>query len=228
MKKYKVEPHFHTSEISECAHVPAREGIKIYKEHGYDTVIVTDHLRTDMTDFYSGSWSEKIDHWLTGYRAAKAAGDEFGITVLLGCEMAMNGTYNDMLIYGMDEAFLLAHEDIAGMNIADFVKDARDYGVLVTQAHPSRLGIRHVGHQYLEGVEVFNGNPRHDSHNDISWEYARRHNLLKIGGSDFHSPDDIGVAMLFDAPINSIADFTAALRRGEGEIIRLDGGSIYR
>lgn len=40
----KLELHFHTDESSPCGKIPAKEGIKQYKEAGYDGVAVSDHL----------------------------------------------------------------------------------------------------------------------------------------------------------------------------------------
>ena len=39
----KVEMHTHTSETSPCAHINAKDVLKLYKEAGYDTVVITDH-----------------------------------------------------------------------------------------------------------------------------------------------------------------------------------------
>lgn len=40
----KFEMHMHTSEVSPCSKRSAIEGIKDYKEVGYDGVVITDHL----------------------------------------------------------------------------------------------------------------------------------------------------------------------------------------
>ncbi|MDE7218435.1 MAG: hypothetical protein K2O45_02260 [Oscillospiraceae bacterium] len=45
---------------------------------------------------------------------------------------------------------------------------------------------------YLDGVEVLNCSPWHDSHNDRAEEYAALHGLLRTGGSDCHRTEDIG------------------------------------
>ena len=42
-----TEMHFHTSEVSACGSIAAAQGIRAYKERGYDTVVVTDHFHAD-------------------------------------------------------------------------------------------------------------------------------------------------------------------------------------
>ena len=57
--------------------------------------------------------------------------------------------------------------------------------------------IKHVGGRVFEhllqqsGVEVFNGNPRHDSHNDLARRFAEEHGLRMLSGSDAHQPQDV-------------------------------------
>ena len=59
------------------------------------------------------------------------------------------------------------------------------------QAHPFRNGTA-VEPDLLDGIEVQNGNPRHDSRNDLAEAYAATHGLLAVGGSDAHRSEDIG------------------------------------
>ena len=46
------------------------------------------------------------------------------------------------------------------------------------QAHPFRTGLTREDPALLDGVEVFNGNARHDSHNDDALRFARENGLL--------------------------------------------------
>jgi len=43
----------------------------------------------------------------------------------------------------------------------------------------------------LDGLEVYNGNPRHDSQNKKALNYAKNHKLKMISGSDFHEYEDL-------------------------------------
>ena len=51
--------------------------------------------------------------------------------------------------------------------------------------------------EFLHGIEVYNGNPRHDSHNDKAADFAGSNNLLKLSGSDFHLYEDLGRGGIF-------------------------------
>ena len=43
-----IELHLHTSESSPCGRVPAKKGMTMYREAGYDGVVVTDHFSRDV------------------------------------------------------------------------------------------------------------------------------------------------------------------------------------
>ena len=64
---------------------------------------------------------------------------------------------------------------------------------LIIQAHPYRRKCTPAIACYLDGVEVMNRNPRHENHNDRAEEYAAQFGLLRLGGSDCHRPEDIGL-----------------------------------
>ena len=40
----QLETHLHTSEVSQCGRIPAREMIRRYHAAGYGAVVVTDHF----------------------------------------------------------------------------------------------------------------------------------------------------------------------------------------
>ena len=41
---YKTETHLHTKEVSRCGKLYADEMVSMYKDAGYDTLFITDHL----------------------------------------------------------------------------------------------------------------------------------------------------------------------------------------
>ena len=49
---------------------------------------------------------------------------------------------------------------------------------------PFRTGLTREDPALLDGVEVFNVNARHDSHNDDALRFARENGLLFFSGSD--------------------------------------------
>ena len=62
---------------------------------------------------------------------------------------------------------------------------------LIYQAHPFRPGLRAASPADLDGVEVYNGNPRHNSHNELALRFALDSGLAMSSGSDAHQIEDI-------------------------------------
>ncbi len=223
MKKFLYEMHFHTVETSRCAEISAQKSVNWYIEKGYNGIVVTDHLSPSTFEHFDGlqmTWSEKVDHFLSGYRTAlKTAKGK--INVLLGMELRFDKPreMNDYLVYGVTERFLYSHPDLLNMNIHDFSKLAHENGMVIFQAHPFRTGMRIVNPSHLDGIEVLNGNPRHNSSNDIAKMWAEKYNLLKIGGSDFHEPEDLARSgVYFDKELKDNDALVKELLNGEYEI----------
>ncbi len=184
------EAHAHTSECSPCGQVPAKTLAEWYIQEGYGGVIVTNHL-SDYGFSYvrEKSWQEQVLWYYNGYQMVRdAAGDR--MQVLFGAEINFRGDPNDYLVYGMTVEWLLAHPELLDMGVRAFSEEARRNGWLLYQAHPFRNNMRIVEPALLDGIEVFNGNMRHDSRNFIAAQWAARYGLLTIGGSDFHEEED--------------------------------------
>lgn len=186
----KIDLHVHTAEVSGCSNVPAAKMVHLYKENGYDAVVITDHYYNGLADRCDKEGISLKDAYLKGYRSAKEEGEKIGVKVFLGCELRFSNSMNDYLVYGVDEDFFSLGNEIFKMNTRDFGKYARERGYLFYQAHPFRNGMTIVNPANLFGIEISNRNPRHDSRNDIAQIYAERHTLHRIGGSDFHELGD--------------------------------------
>ena len=209
------ETHFHTSETSACGSVSAVEGVRAYKEKGYDGIVVTDHYHSFFFDRHSGSWEDKAQAWLLGYRTAKAEGDRVGLTVLLGMEWRCRESENDYLVYGFSEQDVFELPALFDLSPAEFCALAHERGWMVFQAHPFRPHLTRLNPALLDGIEVYNGNPRHQSRKEIAEAFARQNGLLMLSGSDFHEWEDLARGGVFlDENVRTIADFTAALRSG--------------
>ena len=108
---YKYELHAHTSECDIYARLSARELVHLYKNAGYDGMVITDHY----IEYFYNIWfsdeleglthEQQITRWLKGFRTAKEEGDKIGFVVLPGAEVRFNGYPNDYLIYGLQEDF---------------------------------------------------------------------------------------------------------------------------
>ncbi|MBQ4601752.1 MAG: PHP domain-containing protein [Clostridia bacterium] len=219
------ELHFHTQETSHCAKVPAVAGIRAFKEHGYECVVVTDHLnRSYYKEFYDGtlSYKDATDKWLMGYRTAKAEGDKLGVKVFLGCELDFdNGiAKNEYLVYGMTEEMFYEHSELWTLDEKSFKEFADSHGLFVAQAHPFRPWCKPCPAEHLHGVEVFNSHPRHDQRNHLAMEMWLTSDLIPLCGSDYHEADAVrgcGVDLVRDA--ESIQDIIAMLRKKEFRLV---------
>ena len=190
---YRYETHFHTALISPCGNVPADEAVRAYHDKGYAGITVTDHFYAGVLDLAGRDrpWNEKLDWWLGGYRQARQAGERWGMTVLLGLELRFAGHPEDYLVYGVSPAFLLEHPRLYDMTPASFSSLARENGLYFGQAHPFRPGLTRCDPALLDGVEVFNGNLRHNSHDADARAFAEENGLLQTSGADFHEWEDL-------------------------------------
>jgi HisJ family histidinol phosphate phosphatase len=109
--KFKTELHCHSAPVSACAKAYPEEIVQAYVEHGYHSLVLTNHFsrftfkNKRMGDLSDLPWEEKVDYYMKGYQELKEAA-EGKLNVLFGCELRSNIDENDYLIYGLDEAFL--------------------------------------------------------------------------------------------------------------------------
>ena len=125
-----------------------------------------------------------------GLDAAKAEGLACGLKVYPGLELRLSDSPNDYLLYGVTEEFLLEYPRLYEKSLAEIRELCDRNDMLLVQAHPYREGLTRANPQILHGVEVHNGNPRHNSHNDLALRFAEENGLLMTSGSDYHNPED--------------------------------------
>ena len=195
MERYRYETHFHTREVSGCATVSAAESVRWYQQLGYAGLVVTDHYQRAFFEQQPGrSWENSVAAFLSGYELAARVGSELGLVVLSGMEIRFDENNNDYLVFGIDSHFLLAHPRLYERTLRTFGTLARKTGLLIYQAHPMRNTMTIMHPHLLDGIETYNGNPRHDARNDIAALWAEKHQLAALAGSDFHKAGDEGCA----------------------------------
>jgi predicted metal-dependent phosphoesterase TrpH len=219
MKSFRYDIHTHTKETSKCGKIPAAELVARYAALGYDGIAITDHLHDEFVASlaHPDDWDACVDAYLTGWRAAKeAARVEMGgaFDVVLGLELRYPQNDNDFLVFGVDEAFLRANPYLYRSTPEAFF-DKHGSRVLIIQAHPFRSGCFAAPARCMHGIEVFNGNPRHDSRDECALAFANEHpRLLRTCASDAHQNGDAGrAAMLFDKRIGDSRALCAELAR---------------
>ena len=151
MEKFLLDMHMHTKETSSCGEVPAAEGVRLYKEAGYQGVMITDHYHKQYFDSLGDiGMPRKVDAYLAGWRAAKAEGDKIGLEVLLGIEFRNVESENDFLIVGMTEEFLYksgAHHGLEGRKALQQLSKHRD-------AQDDEEGSAHAGDSRRDLVQI--------------------------------------------------------------------------
>lgn len=186
MNTYKIEMHVHTSEGSGCSQLTAEEEVRLYKEHGYAGMVITDH-------FGHGVCSLSVKDWLKGYQNALRAGTKHGIKVYFGFEWRLSGGCNDYLVYGADPSFPEKYPNLPEFSLPQFKEIAEQHQLVVIQAHPFRPGIKQDPIAFVDGYEVYNGGRGNaGSRNDLALAYWREQGGLALSGSDCHSVDQIG------------------------------------
>lgn len=221
---YLVQLHLHTSDTSRCGHATGCEIAKACKEAGYHLIAITDHFfNANIGCDRDLSWEEKVEYLLRGYHSAKKAGDEIGLTVIFGWETYQLG--RELLTYGLDDRFLLAHPDLDKVPYYEYIKIIKDAGGKIIHAHPYRQASYIPDFQpdpaSVEAYEVFNAGNREEEWNEKALKEAAEHNLLCFAGSDAHSCENVVKgAMLFKNPVSDIHDIFREAKLGNAKIIR--------
>ena len=230
---YKTELHCHSSLVSACGKISPAEIIEKYVAAGDTSLVLTEHLnsKTFKSDKYTGdpdSWKEKIDYFFAGYETLKkeAAGR---LHILLGAELRIHHSeklyygVSDFLCYGLTKEFLYENSDILDLCFKDFSKRIRGAGILLYQAHPFRNYMCVMPPSLLDGIEVYNCNPAHDSRNDVADLWADRFGLPKISGSDIHRARYLAAGgIVTESPITTNEELLTVLRNGNYSLIRED------
>ena len=231
MKEYLFDPHIHTSEVSACGKLPAKEVVRLYKKAGFSGIVITDHFTSALRRRMPvKSWIDLIDSYLSGYELARREGDRIGLVVLWGIEMTFDGgPKGDFLVYGLDRKFLKENRELYRMDLQAFRRlidgeENNGQEIIIYQAHPFRVGQELVPPYLIDGIEVYNGNPRHFSDNVRARTYAESNGLLRIAGSDAHQREDVARGGLYSQKlINTNKDFVRFLKQDDNIRLYHDG-----
>ena len=210
----RIEMHAHTKPVSTCAEFPTEKVLQTFKDDGYDGIAITNHLLM-RSEFTTENFAEI-------YRAetlkALELGDKIGIKVYAGAELRFkNENNNDYLLYGYNPDDLYYICQLLKGTLADFVKSYKTDDMLLVQAHPFRDNMEREFGDYLDGYEVFNMHPNHNSRVALAERLATEQKKIKLMGTDFHHPNHD----------NLCATRTAFLPKNEQELIKLIKSGDY-
>lgn len=221
---YTTELHLHTSPVSKCAHVSAREAIKLYGENGCNSVVITNHLNPLWLE---GNPECRAEEYLSDYREALEAGREFGVTVILGLEIRFTENNNDYLVYGVEPGDIKDMIPYIGKGIHAFYRDMSNGRRLILQAHPFRTNMVLAELCDIDGVETMNMHPGHNSRVGVAAKYARDNGLFVSGGSDCHQACDAALCLLRSRKPLTDSYGVADLLRSKDFIFDISGHLVY-
>lgn len=179
---YTTELHTHSSPVSTCADFPSAEVVKIYKEAGVNSLVLTNHLNPTWSE---GSPKARAEEYLSDYRLAQeAAGKD--LNVLLGVEIRFPESYNDYLVYGVNEEDIEQFISLIPYGLENFYKEVKSHKNVILQAHPFRKNMELAPLHSIDGIESLNMHPNHHAKPSVAFKYAKENNLIVSGGSDFH------------------------------------------
>lgn len=214
--KYRIELHAHTSPASGCSEITPKEMVDTYKSLGYDAVTITNHF---IHQYHGPEKAENVDIIIRDYEETKKYGDEVGLKVYLGAEVRFTESCNDYLLFGVNKEMLLEIYDLLPFGLENFRKNYSMPDSVFLQAHPMRDGMQRVDPALLDGIEVFNLHPHHNSKVGMAAVYAKENNLeIMVAGSDFHHPNlgHEGVAALrADSLPEDSFQLAALLKKGD-------------
>lgn len=182
---YRIELHAHTKPASPCGDAPPEELVQLYLDAGFDAVVITNHY--SHAAFGELSREEFAEIQMADYERACKAAEGTKLKIYLGVEARFEENPNDYLIYGVDRDILGKIYDYLKKGLAAFRTEVTLPDSVLIQAHPYRNGCIPADGRLLDGVEVFNMHPGHNSRCVLAGIYAREQGLsLVTAGSDFH------------------------------------------
>ena len=116
---YKYEMHVHDSLCSRCGHNPPEVIAKVYYDCGYAGMCFTNHFLQGSTAIDKTlPWEDKVRAYWNAYLRVKDWAKDKDFDILFGLEHHY-GSGKEVLTYGIDLDFLLAHPNIDVAPIKD-------------------------------------------------------------------------------------------------------------
>lgn len=179
---YRLELHAHTSPASRCGEVKPEDVVTIFHNAGYDGIAITNH-------FFEKSQKDFLDIYRDDFFRAREMGERLGMKVYLGAELRfLHENDNDYLFYGFDISQLEEMYSYVTGNgtLENFVKNFKTDGMFLLQAHPFRDDMITGYEEYLNGIEVFNMHPNHNSRVALAARLAEEKGKIATMGTDYH------------------------------------------
>ena len=184
---YRIELHAHTSPASSCGRATPEQVMQAYQNVGFDAVTIVNHFIYKSEEPDGKAF---VDRYLDDFYRAEAFGKKLGIKAYLGAEIRFTENMNDYLVFGVNRSILEEIYDLLPYGLANFRKEYSMPDSLLIQAHPRRNGMEEVDPSLLDGVEILNLHPNHNSRNGQTSAIVKKQGFsIVTAGSDFHHPD---------------------------------------
>lgn len=216
----KIDTHSHSSGASPCSTVNPKGYALAYKNANISTVMLTNHYSHHAMWRYGDTFDSRMQNYLDEYYMVKNECDKLDVTLLLGAEVAIESKtspYNEYILYGVTEDFLLENPNLYDMNQAKLYKLCNKNNILMYQAHPYRKEQGHLlqDTEYMDGVEI-NCHSAFTKDIDKVINTAHKYNLNLSCGSDFHYASQAGNGgVLGDVNIDTSKKLADYLRKNK-------------
>ena len=135
-----------------------------------------------------------------------------GLNVILGAEIRFTENENDYLIFGISPEGLIDIYKMLSFGIDRFYSEYKNEKNIIIQAHPFRDGMLSVKRESLDGIEVFNMHPNHNSRIGLAAKSASD-NMITTCGSDFHHQgQECMCGLLTKKPLKTSYDVASVLK----------------
>lgn len=209
--KYRTELHAHSRPVSSCGVFSPAEVVEIYSNENCHTLTITNHLLPK--NLIDRTPDELSEYYNNAYYEAKEAAKKYGINVALGVEIRFVGSNNDYLVYGVCPEDVKHMAEYVNTDIATFYRDFKNDRNLILQAHPFRSNMDPTPIGSVDGIETFNTHPGHNSAIGIATKFAKQHDFIVSGGSDFHEEGRQATCLMrTKTPMLDSYDIAAALK----------------
>lgn len=193
--KYKIELHAHSNPVSTCSEISPDRVVEAYAELGFDGVVISNHFNANVLK--GNSETEMADYYLRDFHEAVQAGIKNNIKVYLGAEIRFPEEFNEYLVFGIDEQDI--HDMIKYIygTYPEFYEGFKNNRNIILQAHPFRKKMIRQNPSLLDGMEVFNCHPHHNSNIAVASRYADQYpHFIKTAGTDFHHEGHQGLGYI--------------------------------
>ena len=188
----KVEFHCHTNASKDSLTDP-RDLVDTCRRKGIDRVIITDH------------------NTIKGARAAQAMDPDL---VIVGEEI--------MTTQGEILAAFVQEEIPRGLSPAETIQRLKDQGAFISVSHPFDAW-REGGWQEadlleilpdVDAIEVYNSRCMLPSFNRAARQFAERHDIAGMVGSDAHAAFELGRSLMLLHPFEGPVEMRGVIRNG--------------